>query len=1204
MAKVFISYRRGDSADVTGRIYDRLEARFGHESVFMDVDTIPQGVDFREHIERAVGQADVVLVVIGPGWLAAADRDGGRRLDQPEDFVRIEIEWALGRHEAVIPVLVGGADMPQSGELPSEINALAYRNAAVVRSGRDFSVDVQRLIRSIEQSTGAGPEPPKPPESREAVPGQCPECGHVNATERQFCGACGEPLREPCFRCEFVNGAWDRYCGDCRADLAAERQDRIEQLQARQKEIEALRETHRHARAVGLLEETASVEHPRLRPFREWACDLLPTIRAELEDLERRRDELLQKAEACVSAHQYDTAVETLLQIPEPLRGEGIQRLLDDARSKAQEIAGLLADLQEAAAEGEFRGVGQKCDRLLSVVGDASAARGMVADTLDRVLECARQAVGRHDYPLATELLREVPAPLRDEAIRAELEDLERRSDELLQKAEACISAHQYDTAVQTLLQIPEPLRGEGTERLLEDTRSKAQEIAGLIADLQTAAPDGEFRGVGEKLDRLLSVVGDASAVRSMVADTLDRVLECARQAVGRHDYPLATELLREVPASLRDDPTSQLLADAEATTAELRDLQRAVREPESLRTAGELLLRLERMLKRKPDYDAPRQLAADLTQRICNAAQESLSNHGYGEAVGLLQQVPESLASDTSKRLLIEAQSKADETSSLAESIKAARRAGDDGQALVLLERFLNLVPNHAQGRQLRDKAIQRVVDVARRARYVEHDYDRAVTLLEQVPTLFLEDAAQELLEDSRAARTWWAEFCSLTERIGAAEAEAEVGRLLAELQSAWDLRPVDLHAEDVIHVLDGRVPKDVLIAFEQRILSQAELAWTRRDYEKAIALLEKVPQHRRTEAMKSLIFDCRSKLCEIEQLALSLANASGDDEGRLAEVSRLLRLQPESPLARRVIKEIVRPPTKEDLRQVASMAFVPDGLYLLLANADRVVPWDLEAGCPRGELSTHLGLVQSIACSSDGCLMVSADSQGVHVWDLLAVTNRSRGASTIEAHPVASFHEHRRTVTSVDFVASDAVVSAGEDRTIRVWDPRRGRQACCLEGHEQAVMSVSAHAVSRQVVSGGRDNTVRLWDIETGREVWRSDRLPTAVKCVAFSPTGEYAVSGSLSGAVRLWHLQEKVDQRDLLGHEGPVECVVFSPDGRRVVSTSYDQTARLWDVATGTQVACHGHDGAVSAAAFSPDGNYLLTAARSVHLWWLPE
>ena len=96
MPKIFISYRREDSIGIAGRIYDRLCLKFGRESVFMDVDAIPLGVDFRQHLTDAVGQCDILLAVIGERWLTIADH-GHRRLDNPADFVRIEIETALQR---------------------------------------------------------------------------------------------------------------------------------------------------------------------------------------------------------------------------------------------------------------------------------------------------------------------------------------------------------------------------------------------------------------------------------------------------------------------------------------------------------------------------------------------------------------------------------------------------------------------------------------------------------------------------------------------------------------------------------------------------------------------------------------------------------------------------------------------------------------------------------------------------------------------------------------------------------------------------------------------------------------------------------------------------------------------------------------------------------------------------------------------------
>ena len=115
---IFVSYRREDSEHLAGRLYDRLADRFGEGQVFMDVDTIELGVDFGEEIVRAVARCKVLLAVIGPGWLTAADERGPRRLDNPKDFVRLEIETALDRGVRVIPILAQGAVMPCQDELP------------------------------------------------------------------------------------------------------------------------------------------------------------------------------------------------------------------------------------------------------------------------------------------------------------------------------------------------------------------------------------------------------------------------------------------------------------------------------------------------------------------------------------------------------------------------------------------------------------------------------------------------------------------------------------------------------------------------------------------------------------------------------------------------------------------------------------------------------------------------------------------------------------------------------------------------------------------------------------------------------------------------------------------------------------------------------------------------------------------------------
>jgi hypothetical protein len=161
MPRIFLCYRREDSESVAGRIYDRLRTRFGRDNVFMDVDTIPVGVDFRKHLDQAVSRCDVLLAVIGEHWLEVRHGDGPRRgqrrLDDPEDFVRIEIRSALARDIPVVPVLVERATMPRADELPEELKDFAWRNAAEVRTGRDFHHHMDRLEREIEACLRASP---------------------------------------------------------------------------------------------------------------------------------------------------------------------------------------------------------------------------------------------------------------------------------------------------------------------------------------------------------------------------------------------------------------------------------------------------------------------------------------------------------------------------------------------------------------------------------------------------------------------------------------------------------------------------------------------------------------------------------------------------------------------------------------------------------------------------------------------------------------------------------------------------------------------------------------------------------------------------------------------------------------------------------------------------------------------------------------
>src|SRR5262249_50333229 len=155
MAKIFISYRRDDAADASGRLYDRLVGQFGEANVFKDVDTIPLGVDFRTVLGEAVGQCAVMLVVIGRQWLSATDAGGHRRLEQPGGFVRLELEAALARDIPVVPGPVQDAPVPPERDLPPSRAALAYRHGISLRSDPQFHGDVTQLIHRLTPLVGA-----------------------------------------------------------------------------------------------------------------------------------------------------------------------------------------------------------------------------------------------------------------------------------------------------------------------------------------------------------------------------------------------------------------------------------------------------------------------------------------------------------------------------------------------------------------------------------------------------------------------------------------------------------------------------------------------------------------------------------------------------------------------------------------------------------------------------------------------------------------------------------------------------------------------------------------------------------------------------------------------------------------------------------------------------------------------------------------
>jgi hypothetical protein len=151
MSCIFISYRRKDAAGYAGWLADRLNKAFSKHQIFRDLEDIEAGKEFTDVINEEIESSAVLLALIGPNWLCSEGEEGRRRLDNPHDFVRLEIASALKRKICVVPVLVGDATMPTEEELPTAIRALARRQAHELSDQR-WDYDVGELVKIIRKA--------------------------------------------------------------------------------------------------------------------------------------------------------------------------------------------------------------------------------------------------------------------------------------------------------------------------------------------------------------------------------------------------------------------------------------------------------------------------------------------------------------------------------------------------------------------------------------------------------------------------------------------------------------------------------------------------------------------------------------------------------------------------------------------------------------------------------------------------------------------------------------------------------------------------------------------------------------------------------------------------------------------------------------------------------------------------------------------
>jgi WD40 repeat protein/serine/threonine protein kinase len=285
-----------------------------------------------------------------------------------------------------------------------------------------------------------------------------------------------------------------------------------------------------------------------------------------------------------------------------------------------------------------------------------------------------------------------------------------------------------------------------------------------------------------------------------------------------------------------------------------------------------------------------------------------------------------------------------------------------------------------------------------------------------------------------------------------------------------------------------------------------------------------------------------------------------------------------------------------------VLALAFSPDGAHLAsgsgvptyLWEPGEVRVWNLASAEPPRVLGGLPAAVVSVAYGADGRQLLVASANQVLAWD----TGRFGAPRVLRGH-------NDRVLAVACAPSAGLAATAGEDASVRLWEPATGQVISILRGHTEPVNAVAFTPDGVRVASGGSDRTVKLWDVARRPEgrVLRGHPPGARVYAVAFSPDGRLLASGSNDMTARLWEARDGRVTTTLTGHRHTVYRLAFSPDGARLATASDDATVRLWDVATGRELqAWHGHTSEARGLAFAPDGSWLASGGwdRTVKIW----